>query len=180
MRLVIRCSVQASHFTHASASRSGEMHHGGQSARRVSKVAKLTDLCEMAIRRAFFRSRCQRGTAVFAVACPFCGTQEKCGARQNLDDARRWMARGFTEFPAREIPEDVSGSRVRRIHLSSLRVGIHDLICNTHRARGDTARGWVCEPRAGFAFLPKLPAPTLCRSRKRIELRIDRLEVELQ
>ncbi len=95
LRLVIRCSVQASHFTHASASRSGEMHHGGQSARRASKVAELTDLCEMAIRRAFFRSRCQRGTAVFAVACPFCGTQEKCGARQNLDDARRWMARGL-------------------------------------------------------------------------------------
>src|SRR5882724_13169527 len=84
---------------------------------------------------AFFRSRCQRGTAVFAVVCPFCGTQEKCGARQNLDDARRWMARGFTEFPAREIPEEVSGSRVRRIYLSSLRVGIHDLICNTHRVR---------------------------------------------
>src|SRR6266481_629782 len=71
------------------------MHHGGQSARRVSKVAELTDLCEMAIRRAFVRSRCQRGTAVFAVVCPFCGTQEKCGARQNLDDARRWMARGL-------------------------------------------------------------------------------------
>ena len=32
---------------------------------------------------AFFRSRCQRGTAVFAVACPFCGTQEKYGARES-------------------------------------------------------------------------------------------------
>src|SRR5712664_2717108 len=32
-----------------------------------------------AVERGYFRSRRQLRTAVFAVACPFCGTQEKCG-----------------------------------------------------------------------------------------------------
>src|SRR6266478_4918137 len=52
-------------------------------ARRFSQVAELTDLPEMASRkRAFFRSRCPCGTAGFAAACPFHGTQEQGWARE--------------------------------------------------------------------------------------------------
>ena len=48
--------------------------------------------------------RCQHGTAVLAVACPFCGTKEKCGARQNADDAvdDGWLV--DYRVPASEIP----------------------------------------------------------------------------
>ena len=47
-------------------------------------------------------SRCQRGTAVFAVACPLCGTSENCGARDNISEtggaARLRRAAGDSEF----------------------------------------------------------------------------------
>src|SRR5712664_985184 len=46
-------------------------------ARRASEPAELIDLLrDNKSKERFFRSRCQRGTAAFAVACPFSGTQE--------------------------------------------------------------------------------------------------------
>src|SRR6266481_5158064 len=58
-------------------------------AGRFSQVAELTDLSEMASRkRAFFRSRCPCGTAGFAAACPFHGTQEQGWARERTSRNR--------------------------------------------------------------------------------------------
>src|SRR6266700_5281224 len=37
--------------------------------------------------------------------------------------------------PAREVPEDLSGSCVKRVHLSGIRACVHDAICNADRAR---------------------------------------------
>src|SRR6266403_5762991 len=39
--------------------------------------------------------------------------------------------------PAREVPEDISGSSVKRVHLSGIRACVHDAICNGDRARID-------------------------------------------
>src|SRR6267142_5333338 len=53
-------------------------------ALRLPTLRELIDLkWDSDSERAFFRSRCQRGTAVFAVRCPFYGTQEKCEPGEN-------------------------------------------------------------------------------------------------
>src|SRR6266403_1217888 len=59
---------------------------GAKARGRFRKSRNLLIYVRWRFERAFFRSRCQRGTAVFAVACPFCGTQEKCGARESASE----------------------------------------------------------------------------------------------
>src|SRR5258706_7973877 len=51
-------------------------------AARVPNVRNLLIFSGIAIRKTFHRSRCQPGTAVFAVACPFFGTKES-GAKRD-------------------------------------------------------------------------------------------------
>jgi hypothetical protein len=64
----------------ANATHSGETHYAGQNA-EIFEGRNLRIYMGMATRETFSRSRCQHGTAVFAVACPFFGTKEKCRAR---------------------------------------------------------------------------------------------------
>src|SRR5258706_8191622 len=54
-------------------------------AARVPNVRNLLIFSGIAIRKTFHRSRCQPGTAVFAVACPFFGTKES-GAREIVSE----------------------------------------------------------------------------------------------
>src|SRR6266404_4008955 len=45
---------------------------------------------------------------------------------------------------ARKIPEDRSGSRVQRVHLSGIGTGIHDAVCNTDRTSVNGVDRGVC------------------------------------
>ena len=57
-------------------------------AQKISKVPEPTDLYGDAdSKERSLDYRCQHGSAALAVACLFCGTKEKGGARQNPDDA---------------------------------------------------------------------------------------------
>jgi hypothetical protein len=52
-------------------------------------VAEVIDLyCDGEPTEPFPTSRCQRGTAVFAVPCPFCSTQDECEAGENVSELR--------------------------------------------------------------------------------------------
>jgi len=81
----------------------------GAKAQKVPKVPERTDLYRDGdSKERSLDHRCQHGTAVLVVACPFCGTKEKGGARQNLDDAvdDGWPV--DCRVTASEIPEDFS------------------------------------------------------------------------
>src|SRR5258705_9567716 len=43
-----------------------------------------------------------------------------------------------------EAPEDVSGARLQRVHLSCIRARIHDPVCNTYGASVDRACSGIC------------------------------------
>jgi hypothetical protein len=48
---------------------------------------------ELANQKLIFKSRCQRGTAIFTVACPFYGTRETCRKRENVLELRESTTR---------------------------------------------------------------------------------------
>jgi hypothetical protein len=92
----------------ANASCSGKMHHWGQSAESSQGRGTYSLHWDGDSKEPSLDHRCQHGTAVLAVACPFCGTKEKSEVRQNPDDTvdDGWPV-GY-RVPASEIPEDLS------------------------------------------------------------------------
>src|SRR5712671_5133417 len=69
---------------------------------------------------------------------------------------------------ARKIPEDRSGSRVQRVHLSGIRAGIHDAVCNTDRTPVNGVDRGVCRlpkdlPSGDIESAPCAPGYLLSR-----------------
>src|SRR6266850_6336132 len=69
---------------------------------------------------------------------------------------------------ARKVPENVSGSRVQRVHLPGVRAGIHDAISNSRRAGVNGAWSGVCNlpknlPSGDIKSAPRSPRNLLSR-----------------
>jgi hypothetical protein len=72
----------------------------GAKAQKVPKAPERIDLYwDGDSKERSLDHRCQHGTAVLAVACPFCGTNEKCGARQSPDAVVTMDDPSITESP---------------------------------------------------------------------------------
>src|SRR6266481_1381328 len=78
----------------------------------------------------------------------------------------RWPV--YYGAPAREVPEDISVCRVQRVHLSRIRAGIHDAVCNTYRTSVNGVGSGVCSlpkdlPSGDIQSAPCTPGYLLSR-----------------